>query len=353
VSDKGKCDLPVSTDYPIILTNLHGIYNINKENSVFKKYLLPFAISSAAAVLTAMVILIIINILVMKIPLQGAGKNAFAKSVAVQDPSANVKADYNAITSRNLFRAKLQVEIPVPKSEKQIEEEQLTEIMKIMALKGIWFGEKKSDLYAVIDRGGQKGVWTYELGEVIEKGLVVSDIQRNSVLIKKNDFGATLKLFAKGVERANVPPSVSDAKNAKDANGDLIAKKAKEEKTPSKQQPDYSKDIRKEGNAVIMSKALADKIRADNSVVLSAVAVKASVDDKGQSNGFKIVAVDRESIAEKMGLVANDILQEANGRKLKTSDDLKNAQNAFKNTSKFEVKVLRKNQAKMLYYEVR
>jgi type II secretory pathway component PulC len=326
------------------------IYNINKENRVFKKYLLPFAVSSAAAVLTAIVILIIINTSVMKIPLQGSGKNAYAKIVAVQDPSANVKADYNAITSRNLFRAKLQIEIPVPKSEKQIEEEQLTEIMKIMTLKGIWYGEKKSDLYAVIDRGGQKGVWTYELGEVIEKGLVVSDIQRNSVLIKKNDFGATLKLFAKGFERVNVPPSAPDAKNAK---VDIVAKKAKEEKIPSKQQADYSKDIRKEGNAVIMSKALADKIRADNSVVLSAVAVKASVDDKGQSNGFKIVAVDRESIAEKMGLVANDILQEVNGRKLKTSDDLKNAQDAFKNASRFEVKVLRKNQAKMLYYEVK
>ena len=140
---------------------------------MFKKYLLPFAISSAAAVLAAVIILIVINTSVMKIPLQVAGKNAYAKSVAVQDPSANVKAGYDAITNRNLFRAKLETEIPVPKSEKQIEEEQLTEIMKAMVLKGVWLGEKKSDLYAVIDRGGQKGVWTYELGEVVEKGLVV------------------------------------------------------------------------------------------------------------------------------------------------------------------------------------
>jgi len=320
---------------------------------VFKKYLLPFAISSAAAVLAAVIILIVINTSVMKIPLQVAGKNAYAKSVAVQDPSANVKAGYDAITNRNLFRAKLETEIPVPKSEKQIEEEQLTEIMKAMVLKGVWLGEKKSDLYAVIDRGGQKGVWTYELGEVVEKGLVVSDIQRNSVLIKKNDFGATLKLFAKGFERVNLPPSASDAKDVKEAKGDKFAKVAKEEKPPSRQQPDYSKDIRKEGNAVVMSKALADKIRADNSVVLSAIAVKASLDDKGQSNGFKIVAVDKDSVADKMGLAANDILQEVNGRKLKTADDLKNAQDAFKNTAKFEVKVLRNNQAKMLHYEVK
>jgi len=317
---------------------------------VFKKYLLPFAISSAAAVLTAVVILIVINASLMKIPLQGAGKNIYEKNVAVQDPSANVKADYDAITSRNLFRAKLQTEIPVPKSEKQIEEEQLTEIMKTMILKGVWLGEKKSDLYAVIDRGGQKGVWTYELGEVVEKGLVVSDIQRNSVLIKKNDFGATLKLFAKGFERVNLPPSASDAKDVK---GDKVAKIAKEEKPPSRQQPNYSKDIRKDGNTLVVSKSLADKIRADNSVVLSAVAVKGSLDSNGQSNGFKIVAIDRGSIAEKMGLAANDIIQEVNGRKLSASDDAKKAQESFRNTSKFEVKVLRGNQTKTLFYEIK
>jgi len=318
---------------------------------VFKKYLLPFAISSVFAVLTAIIVLIIINTSVMQIPLQGAGKNAYAKSVAVQDPSANVKAGYDAITSRNLFRAKLQVEIPIPKSEKQIEEEQLTEIMKVMVLKGIWLGEKKSDLYAVIDRGGQKGVWTYELGEVVEKGLVVSDIQRNTVILKKNDFGATLKMFAKGFERVDAPSQSSGA--VLTAKNDKTTKKGKEEKAQPKQQADYSKDIRKEGNTVVVSKALADKIRVDNSVVLSSVAVKASLDNNGQSNGFKIVAVDRGSIAEKMGIAANDIIQEVNGRKLTASDDGKKAQESFKNTSKFEVKVLRGKQTKMLHYEVK
>lgn len=343
--------MSVSADYPIILTNLRIIYNIKKGNVVFKKYLLPFAISSAVAVLIAVIVLIIINTSVMKIPLQGTGKNLYAKSVAIHDTSANVKADYDEITNRNLFRAKLQTEIPVPKSEKQIEEEMLTEIMKVMTLKGVWLGEKKSDLYAVIDRGGLKGVWTYELGEVVEKGLVVSDIQRNTVILKKNDFGAIIKLFAKGFERVNAPPQGSGA--VLTAKNDKTTKKGKEEKAQPKQQADYLKDIRKEGNTVVVSKTLADKIRADNAVVLSSVAVKASVDNNGQSNGFKIVAIDRGSIAEKMGLVANDILQEVNGRKLTASDDGKKAQESFKNTSKFEVKVLRKNQTRMLYYEVK
>jgi hypothetical protein len=39
-----------------------------------------------------------------------------------------------------------------------------------MALKGVVLGVKKKDQYAVIDRGAQKGVWTYEIGTRSKKG---------------------------------------------------------------------------------------------------------------------------------------------------------------------------------------
>jgi type II secretory pathway component PulC len=320
---------------------------------VLKKYFLfySYIVSSAAAVLTAVVLLIIINASVMKIPLQSIGKNIYGRAVSVQNPSAEAKADYDAIIKRNLFRAKLQAEMPVTKTEKQIEEERLTEIMKTMILKGVWLGGKKTDFYAVIDRGEQKGVWTYGLGEVLENGLVVSDIQRNSVLIKKSDFGARIKLFAAGFERVNFRTGSSNvvlgAKNYKTAG------KEKEGQPPSMQQTDYSRDIRQEGNTVTLSKALADRIRADNNIVMSNVAVKVSVDNSGQSNGFQIVSIDRGSIAEKMGIVPNDIIQEVNGQKLMTSDDVKNAGQVFRLASKLKVKVLRENQIRTLFYEAK
>ena len=40
-----------------------------------------------------------------------------------------------------------------------------------MALKGVMLGARKRDNYAIIDRGGPKGVWAYEIGEVIETAL--------------------------------------------------------------------------------------------------------------------------------------------------------------------------------------
>ena len=115
--------------------------------------------------------------------------------------AALAEPDYKAITERNLFRAKLQVEIPKPKTEKEIEEEALTAIVKTMALKGVMLSPRKRDNYAVIDLGGQKGVWVYEPGDVIEKGLALKEIGKDSVRIEKEEFGVVLKLFSSAPTR--------------------------------------------------------------------------------------------------------------------------------------------------------
>ena len=322
---------------------------IKIDRDTIRKYAIPFAITTAVAIIASVIILIVVNAALMKIPMQSGAKSAYAKIATLNDPSANVRADYNAITERNLFRAKLQIEIPKPKSEKEIEEEMLTGILKDMALKGVWLGQQKGELYAVIDRGGQKGVWTYEAGEVIEKGLVVSDIKQNSVLLKKDDFGATLKLFAKGFERVPVTLAAATSAKAKekgDAKNDL-------KKIPAAKPADYMKDVKKEGNAIVISKTLIEKIEKDNSIIMSAVAVKGSLDKQGKANGFKIVSVDKGSLAEKIGVTTNDVVQEVNGFKLNNSNDVNKAQQTFKNATKFEVKVLRGNKPKTLYYEIR
>ena len=54
-----------------------------------------------------------------------------------------------------------------------------------MALKGVMMSARKKDTYAVIDLGGQKGVWPYEKGEVVDKGLTVKEIRRDSGKTRK------------------------------------------------------------------------------------------------------------------------------------------------------------------------
>lgn len=318
-----------------------------RQNRTFYLY---FTIITVLAVLFSIVILIVVNASLMKIPVRFVDKNAYAKTASVKDASENMVATVAAIAERNLFRAKLEVELPKPKTEQEIEEEMLTSIISDLTLKGVWLGQKKGDSYAVIDRGKQKGVWTYEIGEVIEKGLSVFEIKPNAAILKKDEYAVSVKLFAKGFEWISKPKVMMAAANTKTAKDASSASKKEKPVTPK---PDLTKEIKTDGNTVVISKTLADQIRADTNVILSHVAVKGSVDSKGKSNGFKIVSVDKGSIAEKVGIRTDDIIQEVNGLALRSSDDIKKAQQAFKNSGRFEVKVLRGNQSKMLYYEIR
>ncbi len=116
---------------------------------------------------------------------------------------------------------------------------------------------------------------------------------------------------------------------------------------------DLMKEVRREGNKVIVSKSLADKIRADNNLILSSIAVKGSVDSQGNPNGFQVVQVDKGSLAEKIGVRSKDILKEVNGVRILTADDVNRAYEQFKNDTKFKVKVMRRGVLKTLLYEIR
>jgi type II secretory pathway component PulC len=201
----------------------------------------------------------------------------------------------------------------------------------------------------VIDRGGQKGVWTYEVGEAIERGLTVTDIRKDAVVIEKGDFAAILKLFAKSFEKI---PSAHAATAPREMPKQEELKLAKQQQT-SPRPVDYSKDIKKEGKTTVISKSLADKVRNDNTTILSALAIKLSTDASGSPNGYKVVSVDKGSLAQKLGITPDDVLQEVNGHQLKTAEDTKKAADALKNTSTFEVKVLRRGKVETLRYEIR
>jgi hypothetical protein len=122
---------------------------------------------------------------------------------------------------------------------------------------------------------------------------------------------------------------------------------------PASLSEDYSKEITRKGRVVVVNKALADRIRADNSTVMAAVTVKASLDKRRKGNGYKIVAVDKGSLAEKLGILKDDVVQEVNGLKLISADDVNQVQERFKDETDFKVKIIRKDRVRTLYYAVR
>ena len=290
-----------------------------------KKKLIIFGVATISGVVAGVIVLIAVNASFLKAPgspparAVSAARSAGGQLVVLAEP------DYKAITERNLFRAKLQVEIPKPKTEEELEEEALTAIVKTMALKGVMLSQKKRDNYAVIDLGGQKGVWVYEQGDVIERGLAVKEIRKDSVVIEKEDFGVVLKLFssAQQLTKRRTPAPVA-------------AKKI-----------DPAKEIKKVGSVVRISKSLAEQLKADNTAIMSSVAVKPTPD------GVKVVAVDKGSIAQMMGIAPNDTLQEVNGLRLGSTGDMNTIYESLKNSSDFEITVLRGGKIETLHYQIR
>lgn len=310
-----------------------------------RQRLLMFAgVSTLAGVFLGVIALIALDASLLSIPLPVGWKGGAGSQKTERELIADGSKDYKAVTERNLFRAKLQAEIPKPRSEKEIEEEMLVNILKPMTLKGVMTGQHNKDFFAVIDRGGQKGVWTYEVGETIERGLAVTDIRKDAVIIEKGDFAAILKLFARSFERI---PSAHAA--AAPQEGLKLAKKV--QTVPRTQ--DYSKDVKKEGKTTVISKSLAEKMKNDNTTIMSSVAIKLSTDTSGRPNGYKVVSVDNGSLAQKLGIRAEDVLQEVNGYALNTAEDTKKAGDALKNASTFDVKVLRQGKVETLRYEIR
>jgi type II secretory pathway component PulC len=295
-----------------------------------------FGVSTLAGITFGIIVLIAINASMLKVPVGPQTPSFPEGQTSSSQTSVSSEPDYKSITERNLFRAKLQIEIPKPKTEKELEEEALTAIIKTMALKGVMLGVQKKDHYAVIDRGGPKGVWVYEIGEVVERGLAVKEIRKDSIKLEKGDFAAVLKLFSSTYERApGMPASPVAARPRATPSGQNIAKM------------DLGKEIRRDGNVTLISKSLAEKLKVDNNVIMSSIAVKAAAD------GLKVVAVDKGSIAQKMGIAADDTLQEVNGHRLSSTGDMNKVYEALKNATRFEVKVMRRGKEETLRYEIR
>ena len=296
-----------------------------------RKKLIIFGASTVSGMVAAAIVLIAVNASFLKIPDNPPPRATSAPRAATPAQLAVIaEPDYKAITERNLFRAKLRVEIPKRKTEKEIEEEALAAIVKTMVLKGVMLSPRKRDNYAVIDLGRQKGVWVYEPGDVIERGLTVKEIRKDSVRIEKEEFGAVLKLFSPANQLTRTQQTA----------GMAAARPAAGKVAPGK-------EIRREGQVTRISKSLAERLKADNTMIMSAVAVKPSPE------GVKVVAVDKGSIAQQMGIAPNDTLQEVNGHKLTSTEDMSTVYESLKNATDFEVKVLRGGKYETLRYQIR
>ena len=83
-----------------------------------KQLLLPFGISTLSGVVVGIVTLFAINASFLRVPDAPPPSEMRVGQISGTKPSPVEERDYKFLMDRNLFRAKLQVEIPKPKTEK-------------------------------------------------------------------------------------------------------------------------------------------------------------------------------------------------------------------------------------------
>ncbi len=112
----------------------------------------------------------------------------------------------------------------------------------------------------------------------------------------------------------------------------------------------YARQITRRGKVVVISRGLADEVRKDNVLLLSAVAIKARVDKGGSLSGYELVEIDRGSIAEKIGFKAKDRIIAVNGVPAgKFEENWVSLQSA----DRFDVTIVRKGKRQKIVAEIR
>jgi type II secretory pathway component PulC len=112
----------------------------------------------------------------------------------------------------------------------------------------------------------------------------------------------------------------------------------------------YAQEVTRKGNRVTISRKLVDATKQDNKIVLSKVAVKSRVDEKGDLRAYELVQIDRGSVVEKVGLKPGDQIVKVNGIPAR---NLEESRQSLEGSNRFDVTVLRKGKIVKLNVQVR
>jgi C-terminal processing protease CtpA/Prc len=111
----------------------------------------------------------------------------------------------------------------------------------------------------------------------------------------------------------------------------------------------YAREVTRKGNRIVVSRKLADEARQNERIVLSRVAVKTRLDDKGELRSYELVQIDKGSAVDKMGLKPGDQITRVNSIPVR---DLEQKRSVLEKTDQFEVTIFRKAKFTKLYVRI-
>lgn len=112
----------------------------------------------------------------------------------------------------------------------------------------------------------------------------------------------------------------------------------------------YAKEITRQKNKIIVSRAFVNAVKKNNAIVLSKVAVRQRTDKVGRAAAWELVQVDKGSSVARMGFTPGDRLTSVNGIPV---GEFESKRAELEASTRWELVVYRQGKPRMMTIEVR
>lgn len=190
---------------------------------------------------------------------------------------------------------------------------------------------KDNDFSFAILKGG-KSAGVTRTGAEVQDGVILAFVWRNLAIFRTTNG---VRCIGEGV---------AGSKSVQTAEAPKVA-----EDTPPKPRGNDDIDVRNVGpNQYVLKRADVSKLTGN----LGALASQARVVPSKRDNGFKIFAIAKDSIFNKLGVQNGDVIKSINGIELSSPDKALEAYSRLRNASKLSLDLLRKGQSETLEYTI-
>lgn len=123
--------------------------------------------------------------------------------------------------------------------------------------------------------------------------------------------------------------------------------------TSSKKDDDEDDGISKDGDTVVVERSVVDDALANVDSLASKIRVVPHKDADGNIDGYRLSAIRRGSLFDKLGIKNGDVVHAVNGMPLTSTDGAFSAYQTLQSESAFSFDVTRRNQRSTFSYEIR
>ncbi len=140
------------------------------------------------------------------------------------------------------------------------------------------------------------------------------------------------------------------------SNGDIEYLEINEEETarPSRRRASTSEDgISADGDEVVVERSVIDEAIEDIDRLASQIRVVPHRGDDGSVDGYRLSAIRRGTIFDKLGIKNGDIVHEVNGQALTSTAEAMSAYQSLENDDSFSFDITRRNRRQTLQFQIR